>query len=258
MKTIKILSLLLLSATLMMSCSSDDDDKVNVTPQEMEAFALKHFPNNSVIQTKEINYKGSRAFEMKLEGDIELKFNSNGDLIEIESKTRIPDSLIPAKILYYVSKHYPNNFIIEWELEDDHQEVKLDNGVELEFEREDRPEVDPSNIPESIATFINDHFPNAKVIKVMKTVKLDKVTYDVELEGGIELEFNSKMQIIEIESKTKLPDSVIPTKILDYVTLHYPDNFIIEWELENDHQEVELDNGVELEFTMDGVFIKVD
>ena len=257
MKAIKILSLIFLSATLMMSCSSDDD-KMNASPQEMEAFAMQHFPNSKVIQTKEINYKGSRAFEIKLEGGIELKFDSNGKLIEIESETRIPDSLIPSKILDYVALHYPDNFIIEWELEDYKQEVKLDNGVELEFEREDLPEVDVSKMPAAIVSFINDHFPNTKVIKFVKVTKLNSISYDVKLSGLVDLEFNSKMGITEIESKTELPASVIPSKISDYVATNYPDNFIIEWELEDDHQEVKLDSGIELEFTMDGVFIKVD
>lgn len=44
MKTFKILSLLLLSVALMMSCSSDDDEIVNETPQEIEAFVKMHFP----------------------------------------------------------------------------------------------------------------------------------------------------------------------------------------------------------------------
>ena len=258
MKKIKILSMILLASLFMMSCSSDDDDNLNTAREKMEQIAKKHYPENKVIQTKEITYKGGKAFEIKLEGDIELKFDGNGDLIEVESKTRIPDSLIPTKILDFISKYYPDNYIIEWELEDDHQEVKLDNGVELEFEREGVSEVDISKLPSGIKEFLSNHFSDAKVVKYVKTTKLTKVTYKVELLGGIELKFNDKKEIVEIESKTKLPDSVIPSKILDYVAVNYPDNFIVEWEIEDDHQEVELDNGLELEFTMSGEFIKVD
>ena len=257
MRTFKILSIMLLTVTLMLSCSKDDKN-TNTTSRKVEAFANKHFPNNKVLKVKEVIFGKSKAYEVKLEGDIELKFNSNGELIEVESKSRIPDSLIPPKILDFVSKHYPDNYIIEWELEDDSQEVKLDNGVELEFERDNSSVDYVGDIPGGIAEFLENHFPEKKVRKIVKTTKLNSITYDVELAGDIELKFDSKWGVIEIESKTKLPDSVIPTSISDYVTLHYPNNFIVEWELENDHQEVELDNGIELEFTLNGDFIKVD
>lgn len=134
MRTIKILGLMLLATTLLiLSCSKDNDENTNLFPQGIEAFAMKHYPNNKVIKIKEVIFGKTKTYEVKLEGDIELKFNSEGELIEVESKTRIPDSLIPAKIRDYVALHYPDNFIIEWELEDDKQEVKLDNGIELEF-----------------------------------------------------------------------------------------------------------------------------
>ena len=259
MRTIKILGLMLLATTLLiLSCSKDNDENTNLFPQGIEAFAMKHYPNNKVIKIKEVIFGKTKTYEVKLEGDIELKFNSEGELIEVESKTRIPDSLIPAKIRDYVALHYPDNFIIEWELEDDKQEVKLDNDVELEFERDSSSADYAGVIPDGIAAFLNKHFPETKVRKIVKVNKLNIITYDVELAGDIELEFNENMEIIEMESKTKLPDSVIPSKILDYVVLHYPDNFIVEWELEDDKQEVKLDNGIELEFTLNGDFIKTD
>ena len=32
--------------------------------------------------------------------------------------------------------NYPDNFITDWELDDKKQKVKLDNGLELEFNKE--------------------------------------------------------------------------------------------------------------------------
>ena len=73
-----------------------------------------------------------------------------------------------------------------------------------------------------------------------------------------ELEFNSKYAVIKIDSHTALPVSVIPLKIREYVASHYPKNAIVHWELEWKHQEVKLDNGIELEFTMKNTFVRVD
>ena len=133
MRTIKILSLLLLSAALMMSCSSDDDEIVNETPQEIEAFVNTYFPNNAILKiTKDVSDNMS-TYDVTLAGNIELEFNSKKEITSIESRTKLPDSLIPASIRSYVTTNYPQNYIVSWELEDTHQQVELDNGVELEF-----------------------------------------------------------------------------------------------------------------------------
>ncbi len=70
--------------------------------------------------------------------------------------------------------------------------------------------------------------------------------YDVHLNGNIKLSFDAKNNIESIESKSKLPESVIPSKIGDYIKANYPNNYIIEWELDKTHQEIKLDNELNL------------
>ena len=67
-----------------------------------------------------------------------------------------------------------------------------------------------------------------------------------------------KNQIIDIDGKTALPNSVIPEKIRQYVTANYPTNVITDWELDDLNQQIQLDNGLNLEFTMNGDFIRID
>jgi len=55
-----------------------------------------------------------------------------------------------------------------------------------------------------------------------------------------------------------LPNSVIPEKILQYVTVNYPTNFITDWKLDGKNQEVQLDNGLNLEFNIKGDFLRID
>lgn len=123
----------------------------------------------------------------------------------------------------------------------------------------DKDKVLPSSeIPEEISNYISTHFPDNTIQQVTKEKDDFVVTYDVLLDGNISLEFNRKKEIIEIDGTTKLPDSVIPEKILQYVATHYPDNFITDWELEDKHQQVGLDNDLDLEFSMEGEFIRID
>lgn len=112
--------------------------------------------------------------------------------------------------------------------------------------------------PEEIVNYVETHFPENKIIQVIEDVDGFTKKYEVLLDGDFKLEFNRKKEIIDIEGRTSLPASVIPTPIQDYVAENFPENFIIGWELEGKNQQVELDNGLDIEFTMDGDFIRID
>lgn len=119
-------------------------------------------------------------------------------------------------------------------------------------------DISPADLPSEILEYVRLHFPDHPVIRAVKDIDGRSMTYEVKLEGGYKLEFNEEKEVIEIEGKSKLPDSVIPEKILAYVQDHYPGHYIIEWEIEGENQQVELDNKVELLFTISGDFIKID
>lgn len=112
--------------------------------------------------------------------------------------------------------------------------------------------------PDEITLFISTHFPDNEIRQVVKDNDGFNRTYDVVLSGNIKLEFNRKKEIIDIESDSKLPDSVIPVKILQYVNENYPDDFISSWELDGKKQKVELNGGLDLEFDKNGNFLRID
>ena len=72
------------------------------------------------------------------------------------------------------------------------------------------------------------------------------------------MEFNRKKEVIAIDGVTQLPNSVIPEKILQYVNINYPTQFITDWELDFDNQQIELNNGLDLEFNKKGDFLRID
>lgn len=123
----------------------------------------------------------------------------------------------------------------------------------------DKEEILPiSDIPSEITAYIETHFPANPVIQAIEDKDGFELTFDITLEGGFFLEFNRKKEVIDIEGTTKLPDSVIPTKLLDYVAANYADNFIVGWELDDKNQQIELDYGLDLEFNMNGDFLRID
>jgi hypothetical protein len=115
-----------------------------------------------------------------------------------------------------------------------------------------------NDIPGSIKQYVETHFSPNTIIRVVKDFEFNTFTYEVYLGQNIELEFNEGLKIISIESISKLPNSVIPQAILDYVAQIYPNSFITDWELEQNHQQVELNTNQDLEFNMDGTFIRID
>ena len=115
-----------------------------------------------------------------------------------------------------------------------------------------------AEIPEAIQTYIATHFNSSTIVLAEQETENNTTSYDIYLSEDIELEFNSNFEIIDIDSEIQLPDSVIPEAILSYVATNYPANFITDWELELNHQQVELNNSIELEFEMHGDFIRID
>ncbi|RFC55846.1 PepSY-like domain-containing protein [Brumimicrobium aurantiacum] len=118
--------------------------------------------------------------------------------------------------------------------------------------------ISSGDLPDEINDYISTHFPSHTILQSIEDKDAFTKTYDVQLDGNVSLEFNRKKEIIEVESETELPSSVIPAKISHYVTENYPSNVITDWELDDNNQHVELDNGVELKFTTDGDFLSID
>lgn len=115
-----------------------------------------------------------------------------------------------------------------------------------------------SEIPSEINAFVGTHFPNNNIVQAIEDRDGLSKTYDVILSDNITLEFTGKREIKDIDSNSKLPDSVIPTQISSYVSENFPDNVITDWELDGNNQQVGLDNGMDLKFTMDGQFLRID
>lgn len=118
--------------------------------------------------------------------------------------------------------------------------------------------IDEKDLPKEIQSYVQIHFPESQIIFAVKDKEGLSYKYELKLNNRVELDFNAQGEIISIEGKEKLPDSVIPVKILSYVQKKFPKNYITDWSLKKRKQEIELDNGLELKFNNDGDFIKMD
>lgn len=130
-------------------------------------------------------------------------------------------------------------------------------GVFSQVNAQDRY-LETTEYPKEITSYIETNFPDSEIISIKEEKERRKTEYEVKLRTMEELEFDEEYAIKSMESKSGLPDTVIPQKIRDYVTKNYPNRKIEEWKMKRRGQEIELDNDLELVFDFDGNFVRVD
>lgn len=113
--------------------------------------------------------------------------------------------------------------------------------------------INTNETPKEILSFIQTNYPNSKILQVKKDID----EYEIITQDNVEFEFTLNSTLKSISSTSKIPENILPAKVLDYVKKNYPQNFIIEYEKDNDI-EVKLNNNIILEFDLNQNFIKID
>ncbi|MGB0837245.1 MAG: PepSY-like domain-containing protein [Flavobacteriaceae bacterium] len=104
-------------------------------PESAQAYISDNFSNDSILKaTKELD-DSEITYEVVMQSNVELTFNTDGDIIEIDGNDQaINTNLIPQELVVYVNTNYPENYITSWDLDTLSQEVDLDNDYELTFD----------------------------------------------------------------------------------------------------------------------------
>jgi len=123
---------------------------------------------------------------------------------------------------------------------------------------DDDKKLSVDELPEIVQIFLQTHFSGQEV----RLVEKDNDSYDVYLINGFKVEFNLSGEWDDIDGQTMaIPQSIldlIPESISDYVTEHYSGFHISEINKERYGYEIELNNGLDLKFDSEGVFIGLD
>lgn len=196
--------------------------------------------------------------------------------VAFSADAHVRTSTLPQSILDYITENYPGLTIIEAEKEDnENYEIKLSDGTELIFNSQGEflgidneenefgdEDIDPSDLPQNILDFISSNYPG---INIEEAELENNGNYEVELENDVELIFDGDGNFLgqaqdendddQGEDEEDIDPSELPQIILDYIAENYPDNSIIEAEMEDEGYEVTLNNGVELKFDVQGNFV---
>ena len=118
---------------------------------------------------------------------------------------------------------------------------------------------DVNKLPVAAREMIGKHFSQTKVAFSLLRIDLFQTTsYDVKLADGIELEFNSKGEWLEIDCKNKaVPSTFIPQAISKYMKANYNGHKTVKIERNRKGYELTLENGLEVDFDQFGGFLKL-
>lgn len=116
-------------------------------------------------------------------------------------------------------------------------------------------------LPGTGVTFLEQHFTGVKVSNVKKEKEgLNGTEYTVYLENGIRVKFdkNGNWEEVEAPDNIAIPTSFILDNIVAYVAEHYPNTGINSIDKERNRYDIELTNGLDLEFNLAGDFVRID
>lgn len=131
-------------------------------------------------------------------------------------------------------------------------------GIGLASARE-RISRNANDLPQKARTTLANYFKAGVNHIKIESKAFGGNEYDVILNDGTEVEFDSRGEWKEIDCGTKaVPSKLILPAIAKYVKQNYPSGTIVKIEVGSRHYEVELNNGIDLKFGRDGRFQKVD
>ena len=131
--------LLLIAATLTFSAASAQDSKVtfNDLPADAINFVRQHFLIDHIASVwKDTDYNDEEYTVIFRDG-LEIEFNGNGDWKELKARHgKVPDHVVPEKILAHVSATFPFESIkeVSRNLTKKRYEAELTDDQELKFD----------------------------------------------------------------------------------------------------------------------------
>jgi hypothetical protein len=119
---------------------------------------------------------------------------------------------------------------------------------------DDRP-VSFDKLPDAAQRLIRDHFPDSQLTLATIDREFMDTSYDVIFTDGTKIEFNSRGEWVEIETRRGLvPEGVLMPGIVNYVKENFPGAGVRDIERDRHGFEVNLDNRRELYFDSRGNF----
>ncbi|MCA5005487.1 PepSY-like domain-containing protein [Sphingobacterium bovistauri] len=120
--------------------------------------------------------------------------------------------------------------------------------------------IDLGQLPKQAQSFIKTYASKLSIAYIKLEEELFfKKNYEVKMKDGSEFEFDKDGNWKEVDLKhNAVPIELIPQAIRAYVSKSFPNNSIVQIAKNSSRYEVELSNGLDLEFNSKGKFLRID
>lgn len=116
-----------------------------------------------------------------------------------------------------------------------------------------------NDLPANALAFVNTNFSNTGIASYeIKNIPVIGKSYEVKLNNGVEIDFDEAGNWHELKDPRGVQQSLIPTAIHTYVEQNYKGTFVTSIDKEKDMIKVDLANDVDLEFDLNGNFLRID
>lgn len=108
-------------------------------------------------------------------------------------------------------------------------------------------------------TFIRKYFNPSDVSYIEREREGMHLEYNVFLKDATEIDFDHQGNLQSIDCRRNaVPEGIVPELITSFVSLHHPDQIIVEYAIGYRFLTVEISNGLDLVFDLEGHFVRVD
>lgn len=115
------------------------------------------------------------------------------------------------------------------------------------------------DLPANSISFIQENFSDSNVASYeIKNVPVIGKSYEVKMNNGVEIDFDSEGNWHEIQDARGVNANLLPISIKNYVDQNYKGTFVTSIEKDKNKIKVDLANDVDLEFDVNGNFVRVD
>jgi len=132
----QLVSLIALSVAILLGACSNNSANNQQLPEEIKSFITENFSDQTITSFDREQSPGGHTFEVVLSNGTEVDFDTKNIWEKVEGFTNpVPVSIIPAPIASHVQATFPDNDIVEIDKERYGFDVRLSDGMELQYDK---------------------------------------------------------------------------------------------------------------------------
>ena len=103
-------------------------------PQSSQTFITKYFSKDNISFVKIDKDALDFEYEVYFNNGNKVEFDKTGALKKVDcNHSKVPDGIVPAQVITYISNNYPGVFVTEWCKKRTNWNAELSNGLDLYF-----------------------------------------------------------------------------------------------------------------------------